>query len=195
MTVNTVDRYGMPMGGTTAQRASIPSGALYDGYQYFDTDLQKMLVYSATNSSWQTMGGDTATADSAYGIHAMKWAKVVYDFAVDGGAVSTITPASTVTLPVGAIIYGGLLEVLTAATSGGSATVAVQAQAANDIINAAAYGGAPWSTTGIKAIIPVMTAATAVQIATTAKQIKVVVGTAALTALKFNLHLAYFLGG
>lgn len=51
----------------------------------------------------------------------------VYDFAVDGGAVSTITLSNkdgVDPLPTGAIVKAVTLRVLTAFTSGGSATLA-----------------------------------------------------------------------
>jgi len=53
MAVNTVDKYGLPMGGTTAQRPV--SGQLYEGKEYFDTDLQQLLVWNG--SRWQSTGG------------------------------------------------------------------------------------------------------------------------------------------
>src|SRR4051812_48465232 len=77
---------------------------------------------------------------NAGGIKVMR---AKYDFAVEGGAVSTIA-LNTATLPVGAVILGGYLDVQTIPTSGGSATIAVQAQAANDLVTATAYGSSPW---------------------------------------------------
>src|SRR3712207_2991074 len=99
----------------------------------------------------------------------LKTAVGEYDFAADGGAVSTITlrGASTYSIgneiPIGAIIESGFLEVDTALTSGGAATVAVTAESAGDLVAAAAVSGAPWSTTGRKSIIPVATGATSVK--------------------------------
>ncbi len=52
----------------------------------------------------------------------------VYDFATDGGAVSSITLSDNKyrsKLPEGAIVLNCVLKVLTAFTSGGSATLAV----------------------------------------------------------------------
>ena len=114
-----------------------------------------------------------------------------YDFAVDGGAVSTITLRSNDgPIPVGSYILTGILEVTTALDSSGSATAAVQVVAANDAVTATAFGSAPWSTTGRKSIIPVATGATSLK-TTGSTNPKVVIGTAALTAGKFSLHLTY----
>lgn len=193
MTVLT-DQLGNDISGTTARRTAM-AGRFEPGSLYYDTDLGVQLVWTGT--AWQLADGSTALGDSGYGLHRLTWYKAQYDWAVDGGAIGTITPAKTVTLPVGFIIYGGLLEVLTAANASSAVpTIGVSSQGAGDLVAAAAYSGAPWSTTGIKALIPVMTAASAVQIATTAKQVKVVIAVSAnLTALKFNVHIAGFLGG
>jgi hypothetical protein len=50
--------------------------------------------------------------------------RALYDFAVDGGAISTITPSISDTIPANAIVYGGLLNSVTAPV-GASATIAV----------------------------------------------------------------------
>lgn len=112
-----------------------------------------------------------------------------YSFAVDGGAVSTITLRSNDgPIPIGAYIVGGLLDIVTVLTSSGSATAALQANAANDIISAAAFDGAPWSSTGQKDIIPDSTGSTAIEL-TAARNPALVIGAAALTAGVFRLVL------
>jgi hypothetical protein len=52
-----------------------------------------------------------------------KVAKFTYDFSVDGGAVSVITPAISESLPAGAIVTNLWTNERTAFTSGGSATI------------------------------------------------------------------------
>jgi len=113
-----------------------------------------------------------------------------YSFAVDGGAVSTIPLMGATGIPSGSTILGGWLEVDTVPTSAGGATIAVQVNAADDIVAAAAISGAPWSTTGRKSIIPVFTGATAVR-TTAARDISIVIGTAALTAGIVRVVLVY----
>lgn len=51
--------------------------------------------------------------------------RAIYNFATDGGAVSTITPKLTQEIPDNAIIVGGTINSTTACTSGGAATVSV----------------------------------------------------------------------
>lgn len=112
----------------------------------------------------------------------------LYDFAVEGGAVSTITLRGD-TIPSGAIIVDALLHVDTAVTSGGVATVSVGSEAAADLQTAAAVSGAPWSTTGAKRAT--FTATTAPVKTTAARSVSIAVATAALTAGKFRVLVWY----
>lgn len=123
---------------------------------------------------------------------AVKFARARYDFAVDGGAVGTI-PIGAIgaeKIPANAVILGGLIEVETAVTSGGAATVAVQVEAAGDIVAAAAVSGAPWSTAGRKSVIPAFTGATSVK-TSAPREISIVVAAAALTGGVFDVLLIY----
>lgn len=120
---------------------------------------------------------------------ALKEWRGEYDFALDGGAVGTIILRSDDgPLPPGAIVMGGLLEVDTALTSGGAATVAVQVETAGDIQAAAAVSGAPWSTAGRKSIAPNFTGAASIK-TSVARNPAMVIGTAALTAGQFRVIL------
>lgn len=63
-----------------------------------------------------------------FGNNGVQVQEYVYDFAVDGGAASSISLSSKANkdpLPSGAIVMDCVLRVLTAFTSGGSATLAV----------------------------------------------------------------------
>lgn len=122
------------------------------------------------------------------GLGRTKVATGMYDFAVDGGAVGDITLRGG-TLPSGAIIIDSLIDVDTALTSGGAATVAIKAESAADINAADAISGAPWSTTGAKR--GDLTATTAPVKTTAARTLAATVATAALTAGKFNVYVFY----
>lgn len=122
-----------------------------------------------------------------------KWLRGRYDFAVDGGAIGTIT-ISAENIPANAIILGGIVEVDVAPTSGGAATLAVQVEGAADMVAAAAVSGAPWSTTGRKSVIPAFTGASSVK-TTQARGIQVVIAAATLTAGVVDVLLAYTLMG
>lgn len=130
------------------------------------------------------------------GTHTLKEATGEYDFAVDGGAVSTITLRGALSysvgndIPIGSVIESGYIEVDTVPTSGGSATIAVSAEGAGDLVTAAAISGTPWSSTGRKSIIPVATGATSVK-TTAARQLTIAIATAALTAGKFRVVIHY----
>lgn len=113
-----------------------------------------------------------------------------YDFAFNGGAVGSIPLGDS--LPSGVIVMGGWIDVKTVVTSGGAATLGLQIESAGDLVAAAVVSGAPWSTTGRKAVVPVFTVASMVK-TTTARQVTAVVAVAALTAGVFDvfLQLAY----
>ncbi len=110
-----------------------------------------------------------------------------YDFSVSGGATGAITllPGDDL-IPANAVITSVYIDTISALTSGGSATVAIGVNTTTDLLTATAYA----SFTGITAGIPVSTAATAVK--TTAEcNITITIGTAALTAGKFNVIAEY----
>ena len=127
------------------------------------------------------------------GVTGPKIATAEYDFARDGGAVSSITLRSVDSdsvgsaIPVGAVILGGYVDVLTTLTSGGAATIAINSEGAGDVL--AALAVASW-TAGRKSVIPVFTGATAVK-TTAARNIVATIATAALTAGKFRVVLMY----
>ncbi len=115
-----------------------------------------------------------------------------FDFAVDGGAVGAITLRSAEgnVIPAGSVVTGGYIEVDTAFTSGGSATVALSVEGAGDLQAAAAVSGAPFSSTGRKSIVPAGTGATSVK-TTAARSLTLTVATAALTAGKGRVVVFY----
>jgi hypothetical protein len=113
----------------------------------------------------------------------------LWDFAVDGGAIGNLNLFGTTTkIPSGAMIMGGYINVLTVPTSGGAATIAAQVESAGDLQAAAAISGAPWSTTGRKNVTPAFTGTTLIK-TTAARDIVLVVATAALTAGKIEVVL------
>lgn len=114
-----------------------------------------------------------------------------YDFAVDGGAISTIALMGQALIPSGATITGGFIDVVTQCTGAG-ASIACQVEAANDILTAVAI--ASW-TTGRKNVLPAettgaLTASTAVR-TTALRDISIVISGGAVTAGKFYVVLEY----
>lgn len=121
------------------------------------------------------------------GTHELKEATGEFDFAVDGGAVSTITlrsPRGVSTgndIPMGSVIEGGYIEVDTGFTSGGSATVSAGAETSAGLLAATAVSTTPWSTPGRYSVIPAFTGATTVK-TTARRSITLTIAVAALTA-------------
>ena len=130
------------------------------------------------------------------GTTEVKTAVGEYDFAVDGGAAGAITLRSAAgdiignALPAGSVVLSGYIEVDTALTSGGSATVSVGIEGAADLLAATAFGSAPWSSTGRKSVTPAGTGATSVK-TTVTRSLAVTVAVAALTGGKFRVVVLY----
>jgi hypothetical protein len=119
-------------------------------------------------------------------------AKYTYDFDQQGGTMGNITLIGE-TLPDDAIVFDGFVDVITPLAGAGGTTAALStSQAANDLITAAAVSGAPWSSAGLKAIVPVGTVATAIR-TTAARAPILVIGTHDLTAGKFHLFIQFFI--
>lgn len=122
---------------------------------------------------------------------ALHTAILRYDFALQGGAIAAI-PLWTERkqawkLPKNAVIVGCIIDVITAPTSGGSATIALgTGQSATDLKAATAIA----TYTALLACVPVQTAASSIKL--TADRAPVAtVATATLTAGKFNVILQY----
>lgn len=118
----------------------------------------------------------------------LKVAYGAYSFAADGGAVGDISLG--VSVPSGAIVVGGLMEVTAALTSGGAATAALKLEGAADLIAQANFDAAPWSSTGRKSLIPAMTGATSIK-TTAERALSLTVGAQPLTGGAFGVYLYY----
>jgi hypothetical protein len=135
------------------------------------------------------------------GTRRLKEAKGEYDFAVDGGAIGSITlrcgPDALGaqdqlgnTIPTGSVIEGGYIEVDTLFTTGSGATMAINAEGAGDLIAATVVSGAPYSTTGRKSLIPVFTGATTVK-TTAARSLVATIAVGTVTAGKMRVVVFY----
>lgn len=152
----------------------------------------------ATEIEYQLNRGTEAMRRAQLGTqitqHKVQVLKAVYDFSLQGGssagAVSLLdADGKAAVLPNKAIIKNVLIDVVTALTSGGSATVAIgSGQAANDLKAALAIA----SYTGRVAGVPVNTAATAIKL-TANRTPTVTIATAPLTAGKLNIFIEYLL--
>lgn len=124
------------------------------------------------------------------GDSVLRTARAIFSFAIDGGAVSTITPVTTVSLPDNAVITGGTINSTTACTSGGAATIAVGTSA----------GSSTTSILGATAVASFSLDARLNSAATFAATVKMTangnvtltIATAALTAGVIEVHLHYY---
>lgn len=130
------------------------------------------------------------------GTTRLKEASGEYDFAVDGGAISSITLRSAGgaslgnSIPSGAVVTGGYLEVDTAVTSGGTPAVAIQIEGTADLVASGTLAATGLSSTGRKSLVPAFTGASTVK-TTAARAIVFTIATATLTAGKFRVVLFY----
>lgn len=97
-----------------------------------------------------------AAGHLANGLGVMGLARFTYDPTTTAGLRTIGAHGTGVTLPDNAIVIGGFVEVMEHFHSEGAdaGTIAISVEGANDIITAAAVSGAPYSSTGLKAIIP-----------------------------------------
>lgn len=123
-----------------------------------------------------------------------KYAIASYDFAVHGGAISTIEIDGAL-LPRGSVVLPGRIVVFTAVTSGGSATVAVGTRnrvAGTDISTTNLLTATAIGTMGVAGVNALNTAGVSLLSTTDDATITITIATAALTAGKFDIYVPYF---
>jgi hypothetical protein len=130
----------------------------------------------------------TAQVGGGLYVGRRKLARAFYDFAVDGGAISTINLRGD-QLPSGAVILDSMVDVNTIPTSGGAATIAVNTQSAGDIVAATVLGSSPWSTATPKR--GAITATSAPVKTTAIRPIQATIAAFVLTAGKFSVLIDY----
>ena len=130
-------------------------------------------------------------------VHHLKTVKLQYDFAQEGGDhLAPFIPLRAATteqaeLPDKAVCVAAYLEILTAPTSGGSATIKIGTQSDDDAFLAAtAISNAAFNANKITSLTNTLPFK-----ALAAEPINITIGTAALTAGKFNLYIEYYEGG
>lgn len=147
------------------------------------------------------VSGNRVRTQAVDGFGAMGEIRLTYDFAVHGGAISTInlgvdklgTSPLSVTLPQGACIIDGFYDVLTALAGAGASIALSSGEAAGDLLAATLITTA--GTLGRKAITPADTAATIVKTTTATRIPNIVISGGALTAGKLVLVLRYVVTG
>ena len=150
-------------------------------------------IKSLTGSGWLKDADDNfQSLSSLTGLHITKF---TFDTAAKDAAstpVSNKTVAAhpmAVSIPDNAIVISGHVDVITAVTSGGSATVAISLVADNDLLTATELTGL---TEGKQ--LPMAAVKTAPIKLSAEKAVTVTVGTAALTAGKFDGYIVWMEG-
>jgi hypothetical protein len=167
----------------------------YAGILYWCND--STLLWSQFFPSPALSVSDAALqANTGFGSSPQRIAHAQYSFAVDGGAVGTITPAHNFSLPANAVITNVVINSTTAVTSGGSATVALGTTAGSTASAfVAATAKASFSINAFVQGVPVpQTSSTFVKMSA-AGQLQVTVATAALTAGVIEVYVFYYVSG
>jgi len=125
---------------------------------------------------------------------SMGLAYAKYDFAVDGGTVGTKTPVASFnsTIPANAVLVGGAVNVTTAITSGGSATVAIGCSGTGGSTTTL-LGATAKASLGLNVVLLTVTTFAVPKKITGAGGITFTIGTAALTAGVIEVWVLYFL--
>lgn len=141
---------------------------------------------------------DNAITNSKTDVHHLKSIKVQYDFTLEGGDhLAPFIPlraaiGEIAQVPLDAVVVSAYLEILTAPTTdGGSATIKIGTQSDDDAfltITAISNGTfALNAVTSLSNTLPFKALAP--------DPVTITVGTAALTAGKFNVYIEYYEGG
>lgn len=170
---------GVPVDGTSGTLAALAQpGSLV-------LDTVSMQIYQNVN---------TLASPKWAAFSHLRTFRALLSFAVDGGAVSTITPATTAVLPANAIITSVIVNSTTAVTSAGSATVSIGTSAGSS--TTALLGATAKASLGANVLVagvPIPNDATKWVKLTAAGSITFSVATAALTAGIIEVHGNYFI--
>ena len=211
ITSNTAGGNKVTIGGVDLTDAEALNGStkpILIQANYLGTDGWKVAKILNSDESERDLGNPTANGQvltsTTAGVRSwvdaasnIQIASAQYDFAVHAGAVSTIT-IGTELIPAGAIIINdkAIIEMATATTSSGSATISIGTSGgASDVdsIHAqTAFGVTPFnSATAVTRTAPGGSVTVSKVSASAKTNITVTIGTAALTAGKFTVHVPY----
>jgi len=155
-------------------------------------------IKALTGSGWLKDADDNFSAINAELAYTSGYHVTPFVFDTAANDATSPTPVSNktvaahplaVTIPDNAIVIGGEIDVITAVTSDGDATVAISLVNAADLL--AATGKASLA---IKAQLPLAAVIAAPIKLEAAKAVTVTVGTAALTAGKINGYIIWIEG-
>lgn len=153
-----------------------------------------IITHTTMNKKLESVAESEVDAQSADGLHVKRIARATYDFATDGGAISTISLG--VTLPDNAAVIKAWYQVLTTLTSvGDNATVSIDIPTDDEagILAAVAIddGSNPWDANGMVDCIQTGAAANVSEQLTAARLVSITIAVEAVTAGKFIVWLEY----
>lgn len=183
--------------GTTAPvdgASGTGAGKANPGSWYFRTNGDAFVNVGTRAVPVWTSGSGPAAAN---GLSGLGIARAQFNPTLTTGMRTIAAHGLGVTIPALAVVVGGFMQVNTLFTSAGAnaGTIAISVESAGDIQAAAACSGAPWSSTGLKAIVPKANTPESTGIAVSvAREITATVVGQALTAGKVTIELHYVMG-
>lgn len=185
------DQTGLAIEASCSGVPPTTAGVFQVGCRIIRTDQSVGLaIYTNTGTTALPVWTQGAAANSvATGTNTFNVAHAIYSFATDGGAISTITPVLTAAIPANAIMVGATINPTTAATSGGSATIAVGTSAGSSTTSIlAATAVASFTTDALINGVPVFATPRKM---TAAGNVTVTIATATLTAGIIEVFVYY----
>jgi hypothetical protein len=155
------------------------------------TDTNEIVIGASTTglgSNTAIVGGSN-TPNTQIGVHGVCHA--LYSFAVDGGTVGTLTPATNCTIPAKAVLFAATINSTTAVTSGGSATVAIGTNATGGS-NTTFLAATPKASFSANALLNGSTTFAAPVKVTSSGTVRFTIATAALTAGVIEIWIQYY---
>lgn len=181
-----VARLGDSVGESSLSVSSVPPSTTKTFGPFPDS--ARFSASSVGGSLTITMAYFVGPWGSADILGALRMARAKYSFAVDGGAISTIAPLDSDTIPDNAIILGGQINSTTACV-GATATIAVGTSAGSSTTSIkAATAVTSYSADALLSVVPTFAAALKL---TAAGTITFTIATAPLTAGVIEVFLFY----
>jgi hypothetical protein len=147
-------------------------------------------LWAMIKSCLEVKGSINASMQSGGG--ALACLKATYDFAVDGGAQTTISPKSSPIVPAGAIIMAGVIYPITLPVGPGASIAIGFGSAGQAALIKGATAIATYVAGAPLVVLPVWTGTTFFEVAA-AGPVTFTISGAVLTDGKIAVHLVYFM--
>jgi hypothetical protein len=152
-----------------------------------------ILIATTTAPNFTDQGqSNSPFTGTVVGSGGFNTARAQYNFANDGGAVSTITVSLSDIIPAGSVLLGGFANPTVALTSGGSATISIGVTAGLSSPTTALKAATAVASYSIDALLSLIPTFASPLKTTAAGTVTITVAVAALTAGVMEITVFYF---